>query len=110
MPERDEYACPCCGQNRIQDGVVDLVNSIQSTSGLSVHVNSGYRCARNNAAVGGEPNSYHMRGMAADISCGDLSRLSKACRALWNSGRVGGLGIYHSFRHVDIGPHRSWGG
>ncbi|WP_157667923.1 D-Ala-D-Ala carboxypeptidase family metallohydrolase [Desulfotomaculum nigrificans] len=30
-------------------------------------VDSGYRCPAHNWAVGSVPNSYHVRGMAADI-------------------------------------------
>lgn len=32
-------------------------------------INSGYRCEALNKAVGGQKNSYHLKGMAADISC-----------------------------------------
>lgn len=30
-------------------------------------ITSGYRCPRLNSIVGGRPNSYHTKGMAADI-------------------------------------------
>ena len=33
-----------------------------------VYINSGYRCAELNKKVGGAANSYHLRGMAADIT------------------------------------------
>ena len=35
--------------------------------GDSIHVNSGYRCLRHNANVGGAKNSRHLIGCAADI-------------------------------------------
>ena len=33
-----------------------------------IYINSGYRCPELNKKVGGAPNSYHLRGMAADIT------------------------------------------
>ena len=33
-----------------------------------IYINSGYRCAELNKKVGGAANSYHLRGMAADIT------------------------------------------
>ena len=37
--------------------------------GLPLLVNSGYRSFSVNKAVGGQPNSQHMKGQAADIIC-----------------------------------------
>lgn len=46
-----------------------------------VIINSGYRSARLNKAVGGVSNSYHLRGLAADIRCENVghARLVLAC-------------------------------
>ena len=33
-----------------------------------IHINSGYRSVSHNAKVGGVYNSYHTKGMAADIT------------------------------------------
>lgn len=35
--------------------------------GRPITITSGYRCLKLNRAVGGKPNSYHVKGMAADI-------------------------------------------
>jgi uncharacterized protein YcbK (DUF882 family) len=35
--------------------------------GFPLTINSGYRCEEHNKAIGGEPNSAHTRGLAADI-------------------------------------------
>ncbi|HXA97573.1 MAG TPA: D-Ala-D-Ala carboxypeptidase family metallohydrolase [Candidatus Dormibacteraeota bacterium] len=52
--------------------------------GKPIHVNSGYRCAALNAAIGGAGNSLHMQGLAADIVCPQvgepLRRVSRDCR------------------------------
>lgn len=69
-------------------------------------ITSGYRNVSHNRAVGGHPNSYHVRGMAADIVVPGLSaRQVQQQLSRWS----GGLGCYPSFTHVDIGPKRRWG-
>ena len=49
--------------------LVDCVlDPLRERWGVPIYVNSGYRCPALNAKVGGSPTSYHLRGMAADIS------------------------------------------
>lgn len=38
-----------------------------------IHVSSGYRCERDNAAIGGVSTSQHCKGQAADITCHKIS-------------------------------------
>ena len=47
-----------------------------------IHINSGFRCAALNAAVGGARNSMHMRGLAADILCPQFGTPLEVCRAI----------------------------
>ena len=54
--------------------------------GKPIHVNSGYRCAALNAAVGGAGNSMHMRGLAADILCPQFGPPLTVCRTIVDSG------------------------
>lgn len=42
---------------------------IRGLVGRPVHVNSGYRSPKVNAAVGGQPDGQHTKGEAADITC-----------------------------------------
>ena len=78
-----EFACKCCGQlpplakENIEALVENVLNPARQRYGGPVLVNSGYRCARHNAAVGGVANSQHLRGEAADICCGNNERLAK---------------------------------
>ena len=44
-----------------------VLQPLRDTIGRPVYINSGYRSKRLNARVGGVPNSYHLRGLAADI-------------------------------------------
>jgi len=50
--------------------------------------------------------SYHLRGMAADIQIEGikLEKLLKVAMQL----KGGGVGSYSQFVHVDVGPLRSW--
>ena len=79
----NEFECHCgC---RMPDGakanIVALVEQVLDPAregyGKPVCVNSGYRCARHNAAVGGVASSQHTRGEAADICCSDNERLAR---------------------------------
>ena len=76
-----ECHCGCRMPDSAKANIVALVEQVLDPAreryGKPVCVNSGYRCARHNAAVGGVANSQHMRGEAADICCSDNERLAK---------------------------------
>ncbi len=44
-----------------------VLQPLRDAIGRPVYINSGYRSKSLNARVGGVPNSYHLRGLAADI-------------------------------------------
>ena len=50
--------------------IENVLNPLREMYGKPITVNSGYRCPKLNAAVGGAKNSHHMRGEAADITAG----------------------------------------
>ena len=76
-----ECHCGCRMPDSARANVVALVEQVfdpvRERYGKPICVNSGYRCARHNAAVGGVAGSQHMRGEAADICCSDNERLAK---------------------------------
>lgn len=45
----------------------EVLQPARDDYGKPIHVNSGYRCQELNAKVGGKKNSYHLKGMAADL-------------------------------------------
>lgn len=45
----------------------DVLQQARDDFGKPMHINSGYRCEKLNAKVGGKKNSYHLKGMAADV-------------------------------------------
>jgi len=44
-----------------------ILEPLRVAVGKSIHINSGYRCAKLNRAVGGAKNSQHVLGQAADL-------------------------------------------
>lgn len=50
-----------------------VLQPLRDGIGLSIEVAAGYRCINYNAAVGGDPNSEHIYGLAADIHIKPLS-------------------------------------
>lgn len=94
----------------ILDNLKALANRLQvirDLLGRPIRITSGYRTPEHNKAVGGEPNSYHLKGMAADIVVDGMTPTAvQNYLGRWS----GGLGSYPNFTHVDIGPKRRWGG
>jgi len=111
-----EAACKHCGRvpdlEVVRETAEWLETVREALGGLPVHVNSWCRCEEHNAAVGGAPNSYHVKGMAVDITVRGYSPREtwRLCRELQKKGLIGGLGKYASFTHIDRGPKRSWDG
>lgn len=102
---REEFACKCaCGLDGISPVLVDTLQRMRDDIGKPIVVNSGVRCAKHNAEVGGEPNSYHLKGMAADIRVADMKPATVAAVAMRY---FRGVGIYRTFVHVDIRRQRT---
>jgi uncharacterized protein YcbK (DUF882 family) len=74
--------------------------------GQPIRVTSGFRSREHNKKIGGEPNSYHILGMAADIQVAKIKPedVAKAIELLITEGKIkqGGLGIYRTWVHYDI--------
>lgn len=90
--------------------LVNALQSLRNMAGLPIRVLSGYRTIEHNKSVGGVDGSYHTKGMAADITIGDLDifemyLLADQVHEFTN----GGIGLYPDFRniHVDVRGHWS---
>ena len=92
----------------VRDELLNLLNRIRREWGKPVLVNSGYRSPEYNATItGAVANSYHTKGMAADIRPDDprlIPELQDLCLEL---NKEGGVGLYDSFVHVDVRGHRA---
>ena len=62
----------------------EVLEPARRVLGEPIHITSGYRCLALNRAVGGVAQSYHVRGLAADLhieSDAHASRLADALNA-----------------------------
>lgn len=113
-----ELYCKCgCdrgGLTAMDACILWLADAIRSECGFPLHVNSALRCPAHNKAVGGAPNSYHLKGQAMDIrpclGADFLFQLKKLYEVAERLNPKGGVGMYEKFVHVDCGPKRRWKG
>ena len=107
-----EFACKHCGENNIDQRVLNMAQAIRDELGVPVRVNSGYRCETHNLRVGGVKGSYHTKGTAADLSCElGAQAMFQAVEKLWNEGKLPELKycIYYAkknFINIDCGKQR----
>lgn len=105
----NEFACRgkgCCSTIYLDSELVDYLQRIRDHFGKPITINSGYRCATHNKNVGGATNSYHTKGMAADIVVQGVAHLEVAKYA--ESIGILGIGLYDSFVHVDTRTKKSF--
>jgi len=109
----NEFACKgkgCCGSVKIDMGLVAYLQQIRDYFGKPVTINSGYRCAKHNKAVGGASGSKHTLGMAADIVVEGVrpADVAKYCESIG----ILGIGLYGSsdgnFVHIDTRTSKSF--
>jgi zinc D-Ala-D-Ala carboxypeptidase len=105
-PNEPNLACPCCGEFCLDEASFDHLQALRRKLGRPVHVNSGHRCFRHNAKVGGAPLSMHKRLVAFDVSLVN----QRPAELLDAARRVGftGFGYYATFLHLDLGRARWW--
>lgn len=108
----DEFRCKCgCGVAIVSKRLVRALEELRALCGSKpVHITSGYRCPAHNATIGGAARSKHMLGEAADIQVRGVSPRRVVAAAEQVEGfRLGGIGKYQRFTHVDVGTtQRPW--
>jgi len=84
--------------------LLGVLEAIRAIAGRPLPIVSGYRSPLWNAKVGGAPESFHLRGEAADIPPGFVDEAG-ARRA-----GAGGVGLNSEgwVIHVDVGPDRTF--
>lgn len=86
----------------LSEELLEVLVMIRDNFEKPVIVNSGYRTPAWNAKVGGAGNSYHCKGMAADIRIKDVSPKEIAKFASEYMKNHGGVICYTNFVHVDV--------
>lgn len=88
--------------NETKHELIDMLDEFRHLIGRSITVTSGFRTQRFNASVGGDPNSEHIYGLAADIKFNfngytkeSITRIAKYLGVknigiYWVGGRIGG--------------------
>ena len=107
----NEFSCKCgCGFNIIDQRVINMAQTIRDALGVPVRVNSGCRCKKHNANVGGVKGSNHTKGLAADLSCSKGSKVMfDTVKKLHAEGKLPNLDYcirYRTFIHIDCGGKR----
>ena len=98
---RSEFACKCgCSFDDIDPGLVDMLQASRTATALTYEISSGCRCEKHNKKVGGKPNSAHLRGKAADITCVGSQMRYRMVQDLIK--RFRRIEIRDSWIHVDI--------
>lgn len=85
----------------IADRLIDTLEAIRNHFKAPVIINSGYRTPSWNNKIGGSPNSYHCKGMAADIVVkGHTSK--EVAEYASKIMEAGGVIRYTNFTHIDV--------
>ncbi len=95
-----EFACKCCGENKMQQSTIDRLIKAREIAGIPFIINSGYRCEKRNAEVGGKSEGAHTTGHAIDIKIVDSRPRFIILDALIKAGFTR-LGIAKTFIHAD---------
>ena len=112
---RAEFRCPCgkCGGFPVEpdEKLVSTVDAIRAKLGKPITINSGVRCQEHNDELpGSAKNSYHLKGMAADLHCNTATPAEMKAAAEAVIGKTGGIGLYQWGIHVDVGKYSRWNG
>ena len=64
-------------RDAVRELVLTVLQPLRDAWGEPLHINSGYRCPKLNAAVGGAATSQHVKGEAADIKAPNPIKLAQ---------------------------------
>ncbi|WP_160162684.1 D-Ala-D-Ala carboxypeptidase family metallohydrolase [Magnetococcus marinus] len=86
----------------MQSPFLTQLDQAREWAGVAFHINSGFRCAHHNRAVGGKPGSSHTLGLAVDLKAIESGSRFHMIRGLLQAGfkRIG-VDVKRGFLHVD---------
>jgi len=104
----DEFKCRCqeCGMD-VDEAFKLKLDEARGVAQTPFRINSGARCPKHNAKVGGSPNSSHLKGLAVDIAYTSDLELAKIIRGLTWVG-IGRIGVNEKkkFIHCDVDTNK----
>lgn len=90
---RKEFDCKCgCSPTKHDTALSAGAQKLRDLFG-EISVNSGYRCAKHDKAVGGSGSGQHVKGRAADLACANVNPVCMAIVA-YEKKLFKGIGIY----------------
>lgn len=89
-------------RNNIKELVFHILQPLRDKFNVPIHINSGYRCLKLNAAVGGVPSSQHVMGQAADIVVEGKKPIEVAKMIVEMGLPYDQIGLYDTFVHVSV--------
>ncbi len=98
---RQELECSHCKQCNMQPAFLVLLQEYRDKMGISLHINSGYRCEAHNTAIKGSKNSQHILGQAVDIGWQGVDAATKHRMLAIAMTMFNGIGLHKHFLHVD---------
>lgn len=110
---RHEFACKCgkCGRAAVDYELINVIEEciahfeqLVGKPYISCTINSGNRCPEHNAAEGGEPNSKHLYGIAADIVLEGIPSDDVYEYLSYKYPNKYGIGRYKGRTHIDVRP------
>lgn len=101
----DEFRCKCCGAVNIP-AALELATRLEPVriDYGQIVIDDSFRCKAHNQAVGGNADSAHLLGLAADLSCRSDSDRFALIKALLAHGFTR-IGIAANYVHADIWQH-----
>jgi uncharacterized protein YcbK (DUF882 family) len=97
----EEFNCQCgCGTGHIAQNLVLILEKVRVAIDRPMRINSGIRCLEYNRSIKSSDTSSHIKGIAVDVGCTQMSdRYLLMNEFVKHFKRIG---IHKEFIHVDI--------
>lgn len=113
LSPRGQYKLHHNGILLVQPHALDFLQNFRNFIGKPFYINGlktgslnrGYRDCEENKRAGGSPHSYHMQGLAFDVTVEGV-KSEKLYKAAIDYGWKG-VGLYDTFVHIDLRPSLS---
>jgi len=102
----EEFSCKCgrsdCDAPEISRDLVLKLQAIRDAMGQPLKPTSGTRCKYWNQKIGGAENSYHLQGLAVDVSAAGPKKFMVVMLAI--RAGITGIGVGSDYIHLDLRP------